>query len=163
MDAVALYGAGLSTALLVWEIYKYAQDRPKLSIKCFVAVTNITFRPIDSAWGVTFEDDGQPTNDNPFLAYRVTNVGSKEVVVVKVGGGFLDGKTFSADYDTVKLPRRLAPADYFQYAAPPDVVRRDLKFLGVWDSSGKMWKAPRRQVKRVIAQADELNPTSKTG
>jgi len=153
MDLLAIYGSFLSTALLGWEIYKWRRDQPNVSVKCFLAVQTITPLPPDIPWHVQYDDETPTVGGDPFLVFRVTNIGTRDVLIEKVGGSYNDGQSFSASWDPVPLPRRLNPADSFQFAVARNVVRDDLDFLAVWDSSGKIWKAPHDQTEQIKSNA----------
>ena len=146
---IAIYGACLSTIVFAWNVYSFIRDRPRLSVRCRLAVVTGRFIPPKAGWNVAVDGEVDFQDDNPFVAYRILNSGASDIVVERVGGAYAHGKTFSARYEPIQLPKRLIPGDYFEFAVPPNVISDDLKFLAAWDSKSKIWKAPGKETKRI--------------
>ncbi len=165
-DAIGLvlgiYGAVLSTTLAV---LKFRNETPQLSVRADIAQVTITaFFPVgQSGPGWTLRVEGEDDeigieNPNPgFPRLKVVNTGRTTITLGRVGGGYFDGKEFTATYDPVPMPKRLEPGDHFDFAIRPDAITDELSFIGVWTTAGKLWKAPIEDVADLRNQSAYLN------
>lgn len=140
---LATTGAILGIINIVWSIYRDLTDRGRLRVGWFIG--HLIGPGVHDA--------------RPKLMYTVTNVGRRPIMVTQIGGG--QGKEhFLIVPRTGTLPRMLAPSEYLNDWAEDPVgvlLHRDgLKFLAAWDSLGRVYRVPKRRVKKLIAEAKEM-------
>ena len=128
---LAIWGAFLSSVLAGWTLYRDLTDRGKIRLYCYVG--NII--------------GGPESSETDYLFWRVVNIGRGSVLVTSVGGA-LSEKNFMINPRT--LPKMLVPGDYLsEYTDDLSILDKDLKYLCAWDSLGKVYKAPRKQLNRL--------------
>lgn len=132
---LATYGAIVATLAVVWNIFRDLTDRGRLRVTCFIGFMALP--------GV-----GADRSDKLF--FNVTNVGRRAILVEKVGGAH-GGKHFIIVPHPGMAPRMLAPGEYTHVWQddPLSVLDKATKFLGAWDSTGRLWKVDRRTLKRL--------------
>lgn len=157
---VAIYGAGLSTAVVAWEIFKYIREQSRLKVRCYIATHTVT--PIGTGGGIVYEggSDEGGAND-PFLAFHVINSGGRDIIVTKVGGGSKNGTIFKIINDGVSMPKTLAPGEFIDLSYSLAVINEDVTFLGAWDSHEKLWKARRKVLKQVKSDVQTIRGAKK--
>ena len=139
-DILAVYGALLATALAVWDFAKYAFERPRLRVTCYVGSM------VTPGVGVTARN---------LLVYNIANTGGKPVVVTTVGGALRSGSYFMLVSQTVELPVTLQPGESRLVHGPmPEDIADVTKFI-VHDGLGKEWKATTKGVRRQLAARAE--------
>lgn len=147
---IAILGAVLGTASFLWNIYRAVSDKGRLRVACRIARFAIV--PITALPG-----GGRPTE--PHLTYTITNVGRRSIFVSHFGGVYEDGKSFEV-VPRAALPKELKPGETISERAedPVKVLLRNgrAKFLGAWDTTGKVYKVPRGDLKRLEAEAGRL-------
>lgn len=130
---IALYGAILSSVLLVWNIYRDLTNKGKLRVCCSIGKI-IT--------------PGGPKDENDYLFYNVTNVGRKPILVTRIGG-----KTKENDF-MIKprgLPKTLNPGEYLsEYTPDLSMLNDNLLCLWAIDSLGKAHKVKKSVLKDLI-------------
>ncbi len=134
---LAIYGAVLSTIVMIWNIIREITNRGRLRV-------TVTLAEIFSA-GV-----GRIATDK--LWYKVTNVGRQPIWLSQIGGGLSNGKHFLITVQE-QFPIKLDPgqdfsdasADASQLGGPEKIV-----FLGAWDTLGKIHKVPRRRLNALL-------------
>jgi hypothetical protein len=138
---LAAWGALLSTAIAVWNIYREVTNRGRLRVI-------VTLADIAAA--------GVGTIAKNVVWYKVVNVGRQSIWLQQIGGGLRNGQHFLIT--TAKtLPIKLEPGESFDdYSSDARKVDGDITFLGAWDSVGKIHKLPRRQVKALLKRLREL-------
>lgn len=89
-EVLAIWGASVSTLLAILRVWEWWSNRTNLSVHCYLAVVTIErFIPKEGdGWDVYFNNQTTTSGENPFVAMKVTNVGTKEVIVKKVGGSY---------------------------------------------------------------------------
>jgi hypothetical protein len=151
---IAIWGAVLGTLSFGWNLYKHWLERPRLKVSCFIAHLKMHF--LNPSGGTYFERDWIHTDQPPFLAYEIVNIGRQSVVIEKVGGVYKNGERFFVDYAAVRLPKKIEPLERVRLAASGSLVTTQLRYLAVWDSVGHMrrlgWLAMRRLKRRAAEQ-----------
>jgi len=123
---IAIWGAVLSTAAIVWNIIRDTGDKGKLDVVFYIG----------NIFG------GVEPSDKDFIFFKVTNVGRKPITVTQVGGG-LKVKHFFMP--SPNIPKLLNPTEYITAQGEDfSIFDNDLKFLGAWDSTGKIWKVNKK-------------------
>lgn len=135
---MAIYGAVVATAVAVWNIYREVTDRGRLRVQ--VVKMNAV--------------QGGVIIATVKLWVNVTNVGRRPIWLSSIGGRNRRGsptKRFKL-FPTQPLPVKLEPGEEFNdYSA--DVSSLDpkkVRYLSVWDSIGRVHKAPRRQFRELF-------------
>lgn len=147
---IAIWGAILGTASFGWNIFRHVTDRGRLRVRC-----SIDFIVMPGAFPL-----GAIRPRELKLTYHVTNVGRRPIFLTQIGGGYAK-KHFMILQRETPWPRELKPGDaYLGWGDqnPMDILlgNGEVKFLGAWDSMGKLYKTPRRDLQRLIAEAKRL-------
>lgn len=123
---LAIWGAILSTTAIIWNIVRDVGDKGKLDLMFYIG----------NIFG------GTKPSDKDYLFFKITNVGRKSITVTQVGGGF---KVKHFIIPTPNVPKLLNPTEYFTVQGEDfSIFEKDLKFLGAWDSTGKIWKVKKK-------------------
>lgn len=110
---LAIWGAVLSTAAIVWNIFRDVNDKGKLDVAFYIG--NIV--------------GGIESSDKDFIFYKITNTGRKPITVTHVGGGF---KVKHFLIPTLNIPKLLNPTEYFTVQGEDfSIFEKELKFLGL--------------------------------
>jgi hypothetical protein len=135
----AIYAALVSTATAAWTIYKDThRDRGRLRLE-------VGFRELIDHRGI----------EHDIIVYRITNVGTKPVMVTNVGGLFKGGKGFIVNDHGI--PKKLDPGE-FHSSLLRDYTGMDkgVTALTVYDSLGRTYWAGKKDVKAVNTTIAEL-------
>ncbi len=136
---IAIYGALLSSAIFGWTLYRDFKDVGRLRLEC-------GFHSIVTP-GVGSEDN--------VLTYRITNIGSKPVVITNAGGRLSKGTGFIVLDNSI--PKVLAPGQFLhvlgkEYENMWDGVTE----LAVYDSLGRTYRATKKDLRAVNAHLGTL-------
>ena len=134
---LAIYGAGLSTLVFIWNIIKDLSDKGKLKVNCYV--------------GEKYSID-VGLDPKKYLIYQVTNEGKKPIVVTHIGGTKKDKEFSEFVYGSAKLPKRLEPGEYIIEDNITDLTVLKEGLIAIWakDSLGKTYKLDKKQFKKLI-------------
>lgn len=131
---LAIYGAIVSTAAFVWHLYRDLTDRGHVRVRCYI--------------GKIVGGVGPPDRKD-YLVYSITNVGRKPVMVTHLGGEYRGSRSFIVVPRS--LPKMLQPGDYvLEYTPEFDKLSPDVRRLCVWDSHGRRYSAPRKELRAVL-------------
>ena len=120
-DMLAIYGAIVSTWVAAWNVYKYYwHEHPRLRVRAYVARTRVRFLS-RTGWAILYDGEQEENLNPPFLAFEITNIGGRDIIVTEVVGGYRTGPTFRVHNDDVKYPQKLAPGEFFRVAASPEI------------------------------------------
>ena len=133
-EIAALWGAIISSGLLGWTIYKDVKDTGKVRVDCGP-------RHIISPGDYVEED---------VINWKMTNVGSKPVMITGVGGMCRDGKSGFHILDN-ELPKMLSPGEYHITTCREfgDPITQGIKTLEAFDSLGRRYRASKKDVLEV--------------
>jgi len=134
-DVLAIYGAILATALGAWDIAKYAFERRRLRVTCYVA--NLYTPGV----GVTARNR---------IAYSIANTGGKPMVITTLGGALRSGRNFMFLPEDVHLPFTLQPGESVAVPGPMPEDINDVKHFLVHDALGKGWRSSTKIVKKQL-------------
>jgi len=151
MDALttflAVWGAIVSTVVIIWNIRRDLVDRGRLRVTCY-------FGQLRS--GV------EPEDPRTYLFYHVTNTGRRPVVVTHIGGAIRKDRHFMIN-PRGQMPRTLQPGEYFlEYSHDLSVLDESPQSLWAIDSVGKHWAVPRKQMRQLLRDRKE-NAASRSG
>ncbi len=147
---IAVWGAVLGTASFGWNIYRSAIDRGRLYVRC----------SIDHIVQVGAVAVGAARPRGPKLTYRVTNVGRRPIFLDRIGGGY-SKQHFMIIQGEAPWPRELKPGESYVGWGNEDPVKTLLgdggvKFLGAWDTTGRLYRVSRRDLQLLFAEAKRL-------
>lgn len=125
---LAIYGAGLSTLIFIFELIKTFRDKPSLKITSVIA-------------GYIVGRNQKPGDSDPELAITITNNGTKPIVVTRLAG--LKSET-SFLVNAIELPRTLNPGEYVNVRSKFLNDFRDVKKLFAVDSLNKRYYCDRK-------------------
>ena len=138
---IAFYGAILSTALFLWNIYLHFTDKGKLKVQCYIA----------------FLYNGKSNseklnNKNIKLCYNITNIGKKPITVEQVGLEVDYGEKRAYISSVSKtIPVFLNPGGSCkEYTDHHDSLHLKIKSVWAKDSLGKMYKLKKRDLKKLL-------------
>jgi hypothetical protein len=147
---LALYGAILSSIGFGWNLYRDSHDRAKLevsaSIRRFVTAAD------GRAFAIAQKLSVEGASNQAYIVISVTNVGRRPVMIKGWGGRWcnpINGKRMFTIIGR-DLPKMLSEGEYhLEYTDDFKVTGKNVKDLYVWDSSGKEWKLPKGEFKRL--------------
>ncbi len=132
---LAIFSTMLSSFALGWNIYRDVINRGRLKVVCYIGNTISAISGFDKT---------------DLLVWKVTNIGKESVVLTHIGGALGNDKHFMVTTGT-PLPKTLQPGEYILEHSPEiSVLGKGLKALWAIDSLDRYYKAPRRQVSRMI-------------
>ena len=109
-------------------------QRGRIKVSCYVG----------NKYG-TIQND--PTD---YLVYSITNIGREPVMLTHIGGQYSKTKHFMITTTSVPLPHMLNPGEYILESFDDlTCINDELKCLTVIDSLDRVWKAPKKQVKKM--------------
>ena len=150
---IAIYGAVVSTIVLIWNLYTHYNNKGSLKIK--VALIKDC--------GHYTEDVGVGTHSRLFR-FDVVNKGKQALTITSIGGMTKRPKLidfwrklprfqiqFSKDY--LSFPYTIEPTktSCWMYDFPSLEHLGKISKIYVQDSSGKFWYAPRKKIKKITA------------
>jgi len=94
------------------------------------------------------------------VTFSVTNNGRRPVVVQKVGGYHVTGKTrefiIANEYSEV-LPARLEPyGSVHPWTEDLSIFAEPIEFVGAWDSLGRLYKCSKRDLRFVVERVRHI-------
>lgn len=93
--------------------------------------------------------------EHDIIVYRITNVGTKPVMVTNAGGLFKDGKGFIVNDHAI--PKKLDPGEFHSSILRDYTgMEKGITALTVYDSVGRTYKASKKEVTAVNATIAEL-------
>lgn len=131
-DIVAWWGAIAGTFALVWNILRTTRSKGRVKVE---AIYNV--------------DSTKP----PVFAVRVTNIGSKPILVQGIAIQLKKGTVPSHHFFACESPMMLAHDMFFsQVIDRTGWLPTGAERLYAWDSSGKHWYLSRRKFRWLINQ-----------
>lgn len=147
-DALATYGAILSTIGVLWNVVLYLKDSPKIVLSVMLG----RFMPCEGRTLQTWVVARNRSEATHFIV-TIANHGRRPVFVtkwfIKLEGdkGFL---MVGPHY----LPKTLSENDYvIEFTEELEFMTKPIAQVAVMDSTGKQWKLGRNQLKALNAEA----------
>lgn len=135
-DTVAWYGAILSSAVFLFEVYRYLRDRARLKI---------TYKTGQEIWGDT--GNGRFINLEKgvsFWTVDIANTGTKDIIVTQVGVNWKNkkgGAVISRDYTGFIKRFTLVPGDSRAITISEKLIKHsDVRNFWVNDATGREFK-----------------------
>lgn len=160
-EVLAAYGAILSSIGFGWNLYRDLLDRAKLQVSA--SVRRIV-RGADGKYFTAKPDlNIAGATEQLFVVMDVVNIGRRPVLWQGWGGKYHkreDGKTGFSIIGR-DLPKMLhegeTHSEFTQLEANLKPAHDNVKSLFMWDPSGKNWKLPRRELKKLKKEAIEFS------
>lgn len=157
---LAIYGALVSTFALGWNTYRDLRDRAKLKVSA--RISRLTVDGQGRWLAITSAAHAQALPQH-YIVMTVANVGRRPVVWQGWGGryhGWKNKQFFIADQNLPNyLPKRLEEGDSHTACTELTNFENVRKFF-MWDASGKKWKVPRRELKKLKKEAEQIIKTA---
>lgn len=157
---LAVWGAILSSITFGWSLYRDLRDRAK--IKVSAELRRIGRREGDGAFFTADPDlPIHGVSEKLFVVVSVVNVGRRSMRWKGLGGTYRHavsgskGFLVSARYLPKTLQEQEQHDELFDFEPPFDqeLANGQLKRLYIWDVAGEEWSVPRRDLKKLVADA----------
>lgn len=138
-DVAAWWGAIVATVTLSWNVFRTVRSKGRLKVE------------------TTFQVNSTEPLSPPVFAVRVTNVGSKPILVQGIAIQRKKGSAPSYLFYPCQTPKMLAQGQYFfQVLDRTGWLPTAIKTLYAWDSTGRHWYMARREIRRLVDQHRSL-------
>jgi hypothetical protein len=159
---LAVWGAILSSITFGWSLYRDLRDRAKIKISA--ELRRIGRREGDGAFFTAAPDlPIHGASEKLFVVVSVVNVGRRTMrwkglggtYRHAVGGSGRKGFLVSARYLPKTLQEQEQHDEFFDFEPPFDqeLANGQVKRLYIWDVAGREWSVPRRDLKKLVADA----------
>ena len=139
-DVAAWWGAVVATIALGWNILREIRSKGHLKVQAMYQADNIG------------------SQLPPVLTVRVTNVGSKPVLVQGIAIQRKKGSTPSHHFFPCQIPKMLARGEFFlQVVDRTGWLPLATEKLYAWDSSGRHWHMAGKEFRRLLDQHHRLS------
>jgi hypothetical protein len=139
-DVAAWWGAVVATIALGWNILRETRSKGHLKVQAMYQADNIR------------------SQLPPALTVRVTNVGSKPVLVQGIAIQRKKGSTPSHHFFPCQIPKMLARGEFFlQVLDRTGWLPLATEKLYAWDSSGRHWYMAGKEFRRLLDQHHRLS------
>jgi hypothetical protein len=139
-DFAAWWGAIIATIALAWHILRDLRSKGYLKVQAMYQAENIWSRSA------------------PVLTVRVTNVGSKPVLVQGIAIQRKKGAVPSHYFFPCQIPKMLARGEFFlQILDRTGWLPHATEKLYAWDSSGRHWYMARKELRCLLDQHCRLS------
>lgn len=134
--AASAIAAGVAIFLAAWTVARDVRNKGRLKIEC----------------GYSFDQrihEREPDANPMVPVFRITNIGSQPITVKRIK---LQprGQRFFLEWEHKNLPRILQPSEFVGETFRYDFVKHAVSKVVVADSSGKEWRASRKQVRKLL-------------
>jgi hypothetical protein len=134
-DLAAWWGAIAATVALSWNILRAARSNGRIKLQ-----------------GIYQLDSTKPILP-PVFAVRVTNVGSKPILIQGIAIQLKKGSTPTHHFSPCETPMMLARGmSFLQVIDRTGWLPTDAERLYAWDSSGKHWYLRRKELRWLLDQ-----------
>ena len=139
-DVAAWWGAIVATIALGWNILRDVRSKGRLKVQA------------------TFRMDDMRPHSPPVLTVRVTNVGSKPVLVQGIAIQRKKGSAPSHHFFPCEIPKMLAAGEFLlQVLDRTGWLPLATEKLYAWDSSGRQWCMATKEFRRLLDQHRRLS------
>jgi hypothetical protein len=140
---LAIWGAVVSTATVLWNIMRDVSNKPKVTLWATIArdkgTMGLLSRPV-------------------FLTVEIANAGKQAVAIKEIASVRKKGATGRIWNNPMTLPRRLEPTDSIvEEITDFTFITPETTHLHATDSTGKHWFLPKKRLRELIREAKELN------
>ncbi len=154
---LAIWGAILSTIGLAWNFYRDVHDRAK--VKVSASLKKFMTGADGRAFAVQHNLPVQGPASDVVLLFSFTNIGRRPVMLTTLGGKWHKSRNGKKGFVVITrdLPKMLAEGHYhLEYTNDMDAVGQNVKRLSVWDSTGKEWKLPSGELRKLKRETQDL-------
>jgi hypothetical protein len=151
---LALWGAILSTFAVGWNFYRDWSDRPRLRVSA--TLDRLTQGEDGRIFAVKHNLPIEGATKQVFLVVSVTNVGRRPTLVKSLGGEYKNPVNRKKHFVVIarNLPKMLGEGEYIlEFTDELKAAGENVKALCVWDSSGREWRLPARELKKIKEEA----------
>jgi hypothetical protein len=157
---LAVWGAILSSITFGWSLYRDLRDRAKIKISA--ELRRIGQREGDGAFFTAAPDlPVERVGEKLFVVVSVVNVGRRPMRWKGLGGNYRHAVSGRKGFliSARHLPRTLEEQEQhdevFDFEQPFDqeLANGRVKRLYIWDVAGREWTVPRRDLKKLVADA----------
>lgn len=151
---LAVYGAGLSSVALGWNLYRDLVDRGKLKISA--AIQRLVVSEDGKTYGVKHNLPVQGATERVFVIISAVNVGRRPIKLNGWGGRWNKAHNGRNSFVIVPagMPKMLNEGE--DHSELTDEMLSNLanvKALFMWDTTKKEWKLPMRELKKLKREA----------
>ncbi len=133
----AFYGAFVATANVAWNIYLYINERPQLKITGMIA------------WVI----QGGVRQEKKEFFITITNLSKRPITISSVAGLNYDGSTIVSKPAMNECPKELFEGHQLKFTfGYADCINEKLKQIRVWDTKGKCWLFPEKELELLKHQ-----------
>lgn len=153
---LAAYAAILSTIGIGWHFYRELSDRTRVKI----SVSLVRLTPGSDGRQFSLFPAGENAGADADVLIKITNAGRRPVTLQGWGGEWKTPENGRAKFTVISqgLPRILNGHESHREFTPDlSVVSPNIKSLFIWDSSGKNWYVPPKELRDVVEQAQQIN------
>jgi hypothetical protein len=138
-DVAAWWGAIVASIALGWNILRVVRSKGRLRVEA------------------TYGEDNTEPLVPPALTIRVTNIGSKPILVQGIAIQRKKGSAPSHHFFPCPIPKMLACGDFFsQVLDRTGWLPLATEKVYVWDSGGRRWNMTRKEFRRLLDQHRRL-------
>ena len=132
-------GTTTGIASLAWNIYNSRRDRGILIVSAYLAKI---------LHGQTLK-----TLEDGFVAIRIVNSGKRKIQITSINGQYKESMKEShfmvrTKQDT-QFPKMLEPMESWIVQIPQNIFEKPIKWFGIYDSTGKIWKVRKREIVKI--------------
>jgi hypothetical protein len=154
---LAIYGAVLSSIALGWNLYRDLHDRVRLRITARLRrIAQSDVGP--QLYAVAPDLPVARKTEGLFVFVEVTNIGRRPVRWDGWGGDYNKPSAGKPSFAIipVNLPKMLAEGEaHVEYTDTLHADIGNVKRIFIWDASGKHWKLPHRELKKLKADVQK--------
>jgi hypothetical protein len=161
-ELLAIWGAVLSSVTFGWNLLRDLRDRPSVVLQGTIGkiVHDKLGRPY--FLNMTYVEKHGTRNSESKTQFKltITNTGRRPVRI-EAWGGICDpkmSKDVNLRHMSIGLPKMLEEGESHDELSPEPlrILSDSVKSIVAWDSAGRDWKLPRKQLKRLKQEAKNL-------
>jgi len=160
-DVLALWGAVLSSVAFGWNLYRDLLDRGQLKVSA--QVRRLVKGEDGKLYSLKHDLPVAGASEQLFVVITAMNTGRRPVMFKSWGGSWhkpVNGRNTFIIVG-IDVPKMLKEGEFHAEYTNEIVGRIDnLKELCVWDASGKAWRVPRRELKKLKEEPQNIQPAT---
>jgi len=138
---LAIWGAIVSTIVIIWNIYNSLKDKGKLKVDCYIGNQVI---------------EGVGIVKKQLLVWNITNIGKREIIISHIGG-----KLSKSDFilsTRNQMPHKLRPGEYIlEYSNDLSILSDDKLKLLVLDTLGNEYSPKKKRLREAKRKYNNEN------
>ena len=150
---LAIWGAGISSALALLKLYEFFHDRPRLTL-----IVNLVYSPAkedEETYGVKVQLKSGPDLlwNEARIKFTIMNSGNKAIQVVSI---FVEEKKSITQITPPSLPVVLQSNMQVTVDVQPEFFHGEVVSAGVYDELGKQHRLPKKPFYSLIKEIGSL-------